>query len=279
VLAAMPDNYNDLYFFAKTTKVLENKIAEENYNTISLNSILSETDTNQILNILSSLDTAGMIVFGDIPHHIAQLLTGLAIPVVYVGSYEFDLPLNAVIEDNVSAVSAVVQHLSENGYEKIGFIGDINQTKSFWERYFTLWGCLKKYQLNYYDEYIFNMEYSKIVNYEYMADFFSKLKSFPEAFVCVNDEVAAVAVKALYQIGKNVPGDIGIVGFDNTEIAHISIPTLTTIDTFPQNQSITAFNLLQRKIESGNRSVERIVVPVKMVVGGSTRNLKNDTKK
>ncbi len=273
IIAAMPDKFNDLYFFAKISNFLEVKIAETNYKSVTLNNLLDDMDLSEMLDFINEIDPAGIIVFGEIPDKIAKMFMSFTIPVVYVGCYIPNLIVNAVIEDNIYGVYSVVSYLMENGYKKIGFIGDINENTSFWERYFMLIGCLKKLSAEYNEKYMIDLDYSKIIDYEYMAEMFESIESLPEVFICADDRVAAVAIKALYQIGKNVPEDIGIVGFDNSEISKISIPTLTTVDTYPEKQGAAAFNLLERKIKTGDSSIEKILSPVKLIPGGSTRRI------
>ena len=66
-----------------------------------------------------------------------------------------------------------------------------------------------------------------------------------------------------YQIGKH----IHIIGFDNTEVSHYTVPRLTTIDYSKQKWgSIAAGNLLKL---IANQAVEHGEIYVKMVEGES----------
>ncbi len=50
-----------------------------------------------------------------------------------------------------------------------------------------------------------------------------------DALLCRTDVTACVAMKALRDSGARIPEDISVIGFDNTLISQISIPTLTTV--------------------------------------------------
>jgi LacI family transcriptional regulator len=52
----------------------------------------------------------------------------------------------------------------------------------------------------------------------------------PQAMLCLNDRLALGAYQALAEAGLSVPGDVGIVSFDNDEIASYLRPGLTTIE-------------------------------------------------
>jgi DNA-binding LacI/PurR family transcriptional regulator len=55
----------------------------------------------------------------------------------------------------------------------------------------------------------------------------------PDAVIGIaayNDEIALAVLGAAQQFGRNVPADFGVIGADNSLIAHITTPTITTID-------------------------------------------------
>jgi DNA-binding LacI/PurR family transcriptional regulator len=55
------------------------------------------------------------------------------------------------------------------------------------------------------------------------------LEDKPDAVFCANDEMAIGALKAINDAGLKVPSDIGIVGFNDSEICQYTTPSLTTI--------------------------------------------------
>jgi DNA-binding LacI/PurR family transcriptional regulator len=51
----------------------------------------------------------------------------------------------------------------------------------------------------------------------------------PTALLCMSDELALGAIRAAHELGLSVPGDLSVVGFDDTPAAGWSDPPLTTI--------------------------------------------------
>ena len=51
----------------------------------------------------------------------------------------------------------------------------------------------------------------------------------PDAFVCVNDEIAVQLVETLKGLGVRIPQDIAVVGFDDVACARQCVPPLTTV--------------------------------------------------
>jgi DNA-binding LacI/PurR family transcriptional regulator len=58
------------------------------------------------------------------------------------------------------------------------------------------------------------------------------------AIFAVNDEVAVVAIHAIQRMGLRIPEDISVIGYDDTYLAGIVTPKLTTmhVDTVAMGQ-------------------------------------------
>lgn len=50
------------------------------------------------------------------------------------------------------------------------------------------------------------------------------------AIVCANDEMAAGALTAAREVGRSLPDQLSVIGFDNVNFAHYTFPKLTTIE-------------------------------------------------
>jgi len=88
----------------------------------------------------------------------------------------------------------------------------------------------------------------------------------PTAILAMSDRVAMFALDWLRERGLRVPDDISIIGFDGVPEAALSKPPLTTIE-----QPIAEIG--RRAVErilSGDTTVKRQTLPVKLVIRGST---------
>jgi DNA-binding LacI/PurR family transcriptional regulator len=91
------------------------------------------------------------------------------------------------------------------------------------------------------------------------------------AVFCANDEMAAGLVRALHEHGREVPGDVSVVGFDDIPMADFLWPPLTTV-----RQDFTAIGselvelLMQQIRERTTLSGHHVVVPTTLVVRAST---------
>jgi LacI family transcriptional regulator len=66
---------------------------------------------------------------------------------------------------------------------------------------------------------------------EAVQDMFSNARAGPDALFCGNDQIARGAIDALREMGRSVPADVAVVGFDNWEVmTKAARPPLTSVD-------------------------------------------------
>lgn len=70
----------------------------------------------------------------------------------------------------------------------------------------------------------------------------------PDAISCSTDEVATGILTEIQRSGFSVPDDVGIMGFDNTDSAHLL--DLTTIHYPVDKQAENAFNIIMSMLEN-----------------------------
>ena len=90
-------------------------------------------------------------------------------------------------------------------------------------------------------------------------------RQLPDAFIATSDLLAIGAIKAFRECGLKVPGDVGIISYDNLDIASFVDPGLTTIE---QNQVLMGTELfrLVKAISEKEAVQEHIVLPQKLIV-------------
>ncbi|UQZ33442.1 LacI family transcriptional regulator [Paenibacillus sp. PK3_47] len=77
---------------------------------------------------------------------------------------------------------------------------------------------------------------------EEVARWWIRQNDRPDAIACSNDSVAAGLLTELRRAGFSAPRDVGILGFDNTELAHLL--DLTTIHSPANKQAENAFYII-----------------------------------
>ena len=97
------------------------------------------------------------------------------------------------------------------------------------------------------------------------------LRTFrPDAFVCGNDTSAVALKQALESIGKRIPDDVLLAGFDDVRFASRVSPPLTTIHQPCELIGETAFFRLLARIADPGLAPLNMSLPIELVVRGST---------
>jgi LacI family transcriptional regulator len=81
----------------------------------------------------------------------------------------------------------------------------------------------------------------------------------PRALICMNDELAFGALRALGETGLGVPGDVSIVSFDDEPVASWTAPRLTTIALPHYQLGRAAIELLLAAAEQQERPGQQVV--------------------
>lgn len=99
-------------------------------------------------------------------------------------------------------------------------------------------------------------------------------KEKPDAIVCGNDKTAARLRQTLAHLGKRVPEDVMLAGFDDVQIASIMTPRLTAVRQPCEAIADAAFSALLERMRRPDLQPREILLPVRLVVRESTRRRK-----
>jgi LacI family transcriptional regulator len=93
------------------------------------------------------------------------------------------------------------------------------------------------------------------------------LQEYPHitALFCVNDDIGSFAIRAANTLGKRVPAEISIIGFDDTYIALNTHPALTTmrVDTVAMGRA--AVHLLSLRIENPDSARMSLIIHTTLI--------------
>jgi DNA-binding LacI/PurR family transcriptional regulator len=93
----------------------------------------------------------------------------------------------------------------------------------------------------------------------------------PSAVVAYNDHCALGLLDALSRAGVEVPGDVSLVGYDDTSLSRLAHVNLTTVSQDARRQAEHAVAAAVERLDNGRRGRRReIVLAPHLVVRGST---------
>ena len=146
--------------------------------------------------------------------------------------------------DNVSGIARLTSRMLEKGCRRIGFVGDYNHCQSFFERYCCFRGNMALAGFLVEEKYIFPYSGAEALEHA-----FRSLDQLPEALICTNDFAAFDAINALTAMGKTVPEDVLVSGFDDCTESRSFRPPLTTVHIHTQAMAYSAVQLLMTRIK------------------------------
>ncbi|GAB2603065.1 hypothetical protein Aab01nite_84970 [Paractinoplanes abujensis] len=167
-----------------------------------------------------------MVLAGAIHDTYAQAAVKAGIPVVTVGHEMRDC--SAVFADNSEGVRVAVRHLLEHGHERIAFAGhlvhfDVRERREGYENALAERGLLPPSDL------LIDAGDNHESGGELVADLLVAAGMPATAVVCGTDRNAMGLIRRLSELGRRVPGDLAVVGFDDVAGAMYMRPSLSTV--------------------------------------------------
>ena len=150
-----------------------------------------------------------------------RLLAEAGMPVVIAGRPEGDAPFPWLETEHDRGITLAVEHLVELGHERIGFLGG-PPAYAFVQRRLARWrqGLAAA-----------GLDAARVTLAE--ADLGAAaaemLAREPTAVVCTSDTLAIALITAARERGLSVPDDLSIIGFDDSLLATLSSPALTSV--------------------------------------------------
>lgn len=172
----------------------------------------------------------------------------LGICVVFAGRNQNDLKVDEVMVDGTQGVYKAVCYLLKIGRKKIAFIAGNRGTLSTESR---LAGYLKALSERgvVQDEKLLSFGgWTKESGQKQMEKLLNSGEKIDAVF-CGNDLLAIGSIQAIEKVGLKVPDDIGVVGFDDIELASLVRPKLTTVSQPQEKIASIVCNLLLDRIE------------------------------
>ncbi len=242
--------------------------------------VVSDADIqNRILPFEEKDQIFGMIVMSVFDPSYIDLLMEANIPTVFLDSpVHTDLYLrhgDVIISEGYHSMRRLTEQLIRQGFSRFCFIGDTTYCRSIADRFEGFRAALAEYGLNEKDQLLYT---SHQENRYYVRDeVYKVVESFPyipDAIMCANDDIAKDVYHKLRSVGLQIPKDVCVTGFDNSEAARILTPTLTTIAVNNQSMGMRLMCRLLERISQPDVPKELIYVTTELLIRESTMRTK-----
>lgn len=263
----IPDITNP--FFSEVARGVQDLARDRNYNVFFCN-----TDDNPIeeLHMLRSLATQsvdGLITFPSISDEELKNFADNYPSIVSINRF-FEHPgVSLIMADNYRGAKLAVDHLVEQGHTAIAMLSGqfpspdkIRRVKGFKD-------ALTAHGLPVIDEWIVSGFPILTTGYEATLQL---LTQYPQisAIFAYNDLLAVGAIRACKELGRRIPDDCAIVGFDDIQLAALVTPTLSSVrvDKYALGQQAVA--RLLEMINDSNRAFPPLEIEVELIIRESS---------
>jgi len=165
------------------------------------------------------------------------------------------------------------EYLIKNGHEDIGFLGRRSILFRNKEKVLGIKAALENYEIPIQSEFFVYMEENLEENFEKSIMNLLESEHKPSAIICQGDFIAVKLINLLYKKGIKVPEDISIISSGNTEMASITLPSLTTLDLNIEYSCEIAVELLLKRINNPYKPYECITINSTLIPRESVKSL------
>ncbi|MDU2941160.1 MAG: ribose operon transcriptional repressor RbsR [Enterobacteriaceae bacterium] len=259
-------------FYSELVRGVERSCFERGYSLVLCNTEGDEQRMNQNLETLMQKRVDGLLLLCTETHQPSQEIMQRypSVPTVMMDWAPFDGDSDLIQDNSLLGGDLATQHLIDRGYTRIGCLtGPLDKTPA-------------RLRLEGYRKAMHRAGLAIPDGYEITGNFefgggFAAMQQLlahpvpPEAVFAGNDAMAVGAYQALYQAGKRIPEDMGIVGYDDIELARYMTPPLTTVHQPKDELGELAIDVLIHRMAQPDQQQQRVQLTPELVVRGSTR--------
>jgi LacI family transcriptional regulator len=262
----LPDSRNTI--FSDIASVIETEAQARGYDCLFLHSEGDPQREARFLSLAMDGSVDGLVMMTNVlkaNHEIYRRLLKDEIPMVFRAGPETPEIVDLVAVDLEKAGYLVTRHLLNLGHEHIGLVlqeaARDRQT-----------GRLDGYRRAHEEKNVsIHPEYKTYCGYR-VEDGYQALRSLIEAHPAItavffhNDQLALGSFRAARELGRRIPDDLAVVGYDNIEMGRFCEAPLTTIGYSKEMLGQLLVEMICRRIKEPEYPPQRIVLPPELII-------------
>ncbi len=225
------------------------------------------------VDLLLAQQVSGVIFLGgnysqaEAPHEHYERLRQVNLPTVLVNARVAEIDVATVSTDDGAAAEQAVLHLHQLGHRRIGMLLGPHDHIPSQRKLAAARRLLDRLGTPLDDALIVRGLYSLESG---QAGASRLLASGATAIVCASDLLALGAVRAARRAGLTVPGDVSVVGYDDSALMSCTEPPLTTVRQPIESMGRTVIDLLLSQIAGTSEAGDELLFEPELVLRAST---------
>ncbi|MCD7032733.1 catabolite control protein A [Metabacillus sp. GX 13764] len=259
-------------FYAELARGIEDIATMYKYNIILSNSDQNQDKELHLLNTMLGKQVDGLLFMsGNITKAHVEEFKRSPVPIVLAASIDMEEETASVSINYEMATYDAVTMLAEKGHRRIAYVsGPLEEPINKFKKMEGYRRALKEAGIEYDESYVFEGDYT----YDSGIEGFEKLEQLsekPTAIFVGTDEMALGVIHAAQDKGYHIPQDFEVIGFDNTRLATMVRPLLTTVVQPTYDIGAVAMRLLTKLMNKDKVEDLTVELPHRIEVRQSTK--------
>jgi len=260
-------------FYVEILNGIEDMAHKNNYSVFICTTGASSHLMPYYLNVLSERQVDGIIACSLSPKDMYDKdIVDAKIPCILVSTFSPRVPLPYIKVDDFQASFAATSYLIENGHTKIAMLGGEKEDPIAGiprlEGYIK---ALKEHNIPINESLIKHNGFSFAQGKKAMEALLSENIKFTAIFASC-DDIAVGAMFIAHKRGISIPKDLSIIGYDNTKVAEMAYPPLTTVAQPSYEMGQKSVEMLIKTITTNKKS-ESIIMPFEIIERETVKKL------
>lgn len=252
-------------FFAEILNGIENLAHKNNYCVVVCNTGEDGNRTLAYMKVLSERQMDGIIIASlNIKDEHIKAIESLNIPCIMVSTMSYRLQFPYVKVDDRQAAYSATRYLIDKGHRSIAMISGTQDDKTAGSpRVEGYRQALMDFNIPYDEKLVAYGDFGYKSGIRCMEELLSGGRKFTALFAA-SDDMAVGAMSVAFKNGIAIPDELSVIGYDNTRVAEMSIPPLTSVSQPLYAMGEKAMEKLLIMMKTGKR-VESIIMPHEIV--------------
>jgi len=250
-------------FYPELLEAIEHQLTEHGLKMILSNA--GERPEDSYMRVLEEHRVDGIVfTAATMDSEAVRTLARRRFPIVVANRSVDGVECDSVTGDNEGGARAAAQHLLDLGHRRIGVLAGHPEASTSRDRLAGFASGLQEAGAELDSDLVRVGWYSYEFAYREAVELLT-IDSPPTAIFCLNDLMAFAALNAASSLGRDVPGELSIVGFDDIRMASWERFQLTTVRQPLAEMARTSADLVAQRIESSHAPYQQLVFPSLLV--------------
>jgi DNA-binding LacI/PurR family transcriptional regulator len=256
-------------FYSQIMEGLEIELTKANYNLLLAGYDIS-TEQEDLPKFIREGSVDGVILMGGCPEDFKQKLSTVPLPFLLLDTDISGVVVDSVTSDGFRAMIEMVEYLHGKGHRRMVMLRHPFENFNETSRCMGFEAATRQLGIGGSSE-VLMME----TNDEAVEEIIRRIEGTDPvtAVATVNDDMAADILRKLLAKGIQVPEQVSITGFDDTEFSHDTHPPLTTIRIDRNMMGAEGAKTMLRRINDSSLPPRKLVIASELIERESVKQL------